>query len=105
MIKDPNKKHKKRVAIKIVKNSDNMNEEEQIEQQIFEKLHKSQKSNPAATRGLLHVYHVGYNHEKAEKYFVTKRLGISLVDIIKRNHLKFSYKQVVSLGCQLISAL
>lgn len=34
-----------------------------------------------------------------------ERLGISMVDVIKKNKLVFSYAQVISLSCQLITSL
>ena len=40
-----------------------------------------------------------------EEFFVMERLGVSLVDILKRNKLKFSYQQTIALGVQLIQAL
>ena len=40
-----------------------------------------------------------------EDFFVMERLGVSLVDILKRNRLKFSYDQVIPLGVQLISTI
>jgi hypothetical protein len=40
-----------------------------------------------------------------EEFFVMERLGVSLVDVLKRNRLKFSYEQVISLGVQLMDAI
>ena len=40
-----------------------------------------------------------------EEFFVMERLGVSLVDVLKRNRLKFSYDQVISLGVQLIDSI
>ena len=34
-----------------------------------------------------------------------ERLGVSLVDILKRNRLKFSFDQIIPLGVQLINAI
>ena len=34
-----------------------------------------------------------------------ERLGVSLVDVLKRNRLQFSYEQVISLGVQIISSI
>ena len=34
-----------------------------------------------------------------------ERLGVSLVDIFKKNKMKFSLKQIVALGMQLIDAI
>ena len=34
-----------------------------------------------------------------------QRLGVSLIDVIQRNRLRFSYKQIVALGCKLITAI
>jgi casein kinase 1/casein kinase I family protein HRR25 len=34
-----------------------------------------------------------------------ERLGVSLVEVIKRNALKFSYVQIISFGCQMLDAL
>ena len=34
-----------------------------------------------------------------------ERLGVSLLDVIKKNKLKFSDQQVVALGVQLINAI
>ena len=47
----------------------------------------------------------GINTRTDQKFFVMERLGISMVDVIKKNKLIFSYAQVISLTCQLITSL
>jgi len=94
---------RKKVAIKIVKEIEG--DDDEIETEIFEKMYLRQRDAPLKCKGLPVVKDHGNLPEKREKYFVMERLGVSLVDIIKKTHLRFSYQQIIALGCQLLTAL
>ena len=80
-----------KVAIKIVK-SEKEEENDEIENQIFQLLYEKQVENPYGLIGLPKVIDHGNLEKTKERFFVMERLGVSLVEIIKRNKLKFSYQ-------------
>ena len=62
--------------------------EEDVENDIFKKLKAAQDSREID--GLPRVIDYGTKNN-GDKYFVMQRLGIRLVDVMKRNKLRFSY--------------
>jgi serine/threonine protein kinase len=67
-------------------------------------LYKKQCIDKSFCDGLPLLIDSGISFNK-EEFFVMERLGVSLVDVLKRNRLKFSYDQVVSLGVQLVTGI
>ena len=87
----------KRVAIKVLKDEMDDSEDEDGEMLVFKSLQKNQKLDSRFLKGLPLIIDSGLSQMK-EEYFIMERLGVSLVDVIKRNKLKFSYEQIVPLG-------
>jgi len=93
------------VAIKVLKHDENdEDDDEDFEAQIFMDLYKKQGVDKSFCQGLPVIIDSGVSTNK-EEFFVMERLGVSLVDVLKRNRLKFSYDQVISLGVQLVTGI
>ena len=88
-----------RVAIKVLKPEvkEPDDDDNDLESKIMFELYKMQMKDKTYCQGLPKIIDSGLSINQ-EEFFVMERLGVSLVDVLKRNRLKFSYDQVVSLG-------
>ena len=86
VFKSKDNKHK-RVAIKVLHNEeDESDSESDQEHKIFFQLHTRQQEDPSFCKGLPIIIDNGVSNNN-EEFFVMERLGVSLVDILKRNRL------------------
>ena len=87
-----------------MKEENDSDSDDNQEHEIFQKLQKFQGKDKSFCKGLPVIIDNGMSLN-GEDFFVMERLGVSLVDILKRNKLKFSYLQTCALGVQIVQAL